>query len=669
MDITVPVFTSPEITKFTLSPLSDKERNLIVKINDLIHGSSSEVERGYSLLNEGVSRSSFVDLIMKINPTLFMSPLQSPPAKDYITTTNAVIRNSFIKNLLGPKTQTILSLRMVLNNKELMNTHSNALFLLDKLPLDSSMLELIEPLCKHIVTPNSEIAIRALKKIISNNSRNLVVKSMANSNIFKHCHTILVNETTKIKLLMSNILVYVSYVDDEQVVLFDEGLVPHILMMLNEDDKRVVSSILLLLESLSQNTVNITEFAGFGLSSHLKKIIEKYPSETESKRLITALSILLNVSGDESFLPELLMHKFDELLKNLLNAPDLNKRIVDPATQVKNRRVVNVYHFHSKFLDSDSKLKDLYQQRIKQLNDIQQKFVFDYSNSLSIDQLTVSDFSSLNVEVFLNVNEAIDNCESLFPTQYLQYIDDFVAGFLEPLSAIRPENELRSKFNNIQGIQTIIATIQESVSMESKFESLLDAYLNAITANIFYKTYAYFKTSHNRNTYQFSHEVEEILNVYEKNNIHMKDLMSIISYHTDALHSYFNTIAITHKFSNLQSKAQLCKEKFAVGEDVLCFSYLTIDSDLSSEIQRHDQVLLQQKGLTWTIMVMNQEFLLFLTRTDTSYSLLQQYYLSKKNNRMIFSYGEEGFEVIFPTEECLYAWKKLFNEKAKKPII
>ncbi|EMD44225.1 Hypothetical protein EHI5A_017580, partial [Entamoeba histolytica KU27] len=70
------------VKQFVLEPLSDKELGLIKKVNELIHGSPTDINRGYQFLHDGITRPPFVQLLLKVNPAMYLYPLQTKPIGD-----------------------------------------------------------------------------------------------------------------------------------------------------------------------------------------------------------------------------------------------------------------------------------------------------------------------------------------------------------------------------------------------------------------------------------------------------------------------------------------------------------------------------------------------------------------------------------------------------------
>ncbi|EMD44300.1 Hypothetical protein EHI5A_059730 [Entamoeba histolytica KU27] len=799
------------VKQFVLEPLSDKELGLIKKVNELIHGSPTDINRGYQFLHDGITRPPFVQLLIKVNPAMYLYPLQTKPIGDCTSIINLLL--SFIYQMLqtvpieysdllmNPKTNLAMSFSMLLSDHTLIGTHQLALEVLNQLPVNETLIELIEPLCKLTTTQYISLSVQLLKRILTtketsncfiqfkcmkyinlalftpnsnekmslievltalfkgcdDSSRVTIAKEAIDNDILKHGYSILTCGSLEMKTTFIKFIVHLSYAEEVQEDIIKSGVLPLVILLLAEQDIKTITSIILLIQSMTENRKYIEEFTGIGLVSYIRKILQKYPESLEQKVVIVIMNILLNISTNEKILEEFILFKLDEIIEDILKNQVVD-RVKEPGTTIITRiktyririnsinepnsqeqyeaheflgRVINVYKYRLQHIDETSQEGKLINNRIVGLKTKQNFFVQQYNKDFDIGSLRFDNVETLNLDMYLNVSESVECCNEVLPKprieiiqisgiemqdleefyshqlntiikkntetyvfkseqKYLNIIDQFVSGLIDPLSEICSTTEKQTYFNVIEKIQAIIGQIQESIPVGSKFDTFLEKYLDGLSSNALYKTYAIFINAQDRNTFEYPIKIAELVDAYEKEGMKVFDVMAIVYQHIRMLHDYFDILIYTHKYSPYIQLIKQCKEKMSVGQgamktiienvniNYLSVSLKKISNEYNGTVKKFEKVLLRYHGLYWVTMVLVDNNLIFLTKMDKSYKINQVFDVTKmeligvmqseRNNKAIFTVDGESSDIIFFSPQQLFDWKKVFSEIIKGTI-
>ncbi|EDR22173.1 hypothetical protein EDI_129260 [Entamoeba dispar SAW760] len=801
----------PNVNQFVLETLSDKELGLIKKVNELIHGTPTDINRGYQFLHDGIARPTFVQLLLKVNPAMYLYPLQTKPIGDCTSVINLVL--SFIYQMLqtvpieysdllmNPKANLAMSFRMLLSDHTLIGTHQLALEVLNQLPVNDSLIELIEPLCQLTTTQHISLSVQLLKRILTtketsncfiqfkcmkyinlalftsnsnekmtlieilvslfkgcdDSSRIAIAKEVIDSDILKHGYSIFTCGSLEMKTEFIKFIIHVSYAEESQEDIIKSGILPLVISLLSEQDTKTIISIMLLIQSMTENHNHIEEFIGVGIVSYIRKILQRYPESLEQKVVIIIMDVLLNISTNERILDELILFKVDEIIEDVLKNQVVD-RVREPSitiiTRIKayhNRislindpnsqeqyeaheflgRVINIYKYKLQHIDETSQEGKLINNRIVILKTKQNFFVQQYNKEFDISSLQIDNVETLNLDIYLNVSESLEHCNEILPKpkmeiiqisgiemqdleefyfhqlntiikknteihifkseqKYLNIIDQFVSGLIDPLSEICSTTEKQTYFNVIEKIQTIIAQIQDNIPVGSKFDIFLEKYLDGLSNNALYKTYAIFINAQDRNTFEYPLKIAELVDAYEKEGMKVFDVMAIIYQHITMLHDYFDILIFTHKYSPYIQLIEKCKEKMKIGQEAmktitekinlnyLSISLKKINNQYNDDIKKFEKVLLRYHGLYWVTMILVDNNLIFLTKMDKGYKINQVFDMNKmeligvmqseRNNKAIFTVDGESTDIIFFLSQQLFDWKKVFREIIKGTI-
>ncbi|ELP89198.1 hypothetical protein EIN_486000 [Entamoeba invadens IP1] len=375
--------TLPSIKQYFITPLTPKEEGVMNKVNELLHGSSTDIARAYTFLHDGIARPAFVQLLLKVNPLLYTFTLQSKPIGDCTSIINSLLSflyqmiqtagDDYIKLLLLPATKISISFGFLLSDHTLVNTQLLGLQVLSLIPINHDFIELIPPLSFLAIGQHAELALRILKKVVTTKEavtyfvetkcvghlcialhtqsthdkeasleiivslfrdcddslREKIATEINEESILEHGFFVFTQGTLKMKVFMLNIIAHMSYVSPCQMAIFESGIMPLVVKMLGESENRVVMSALVVIQYITESQVNCDEFEGIGVVPLLTNILKKFPDSVEQKVVINAMEALKNLSTNDTLMEEMVVFDTQKVIEDLGKKEGLVKRVKD----------------------------------------------------------------------------------------------------------------------------------------------------------------------------------------------------------------------------------------------------------------------------------------------------------------------------------------------------